>query len=148
MKGSLLRSGNKWMINYLDNDYTVTLDVRPGRVEELASVGAVLENNAIVDFVVEEVHNFPYRYAVPYINNDEEPKPKVRTKKQKKITVWISGFGMSDEEEIICDRYDASSHGYWYFFNINQHGNHEYIAAYPVNRTIIHKVEEIETEIK
>lgn len=148
MKGTLLRSGNKWLISYDENDYTVTLDVRPEKIQELSMSANVSFNNGDpINFAIENVSHFPYRYAVPYLDDKPQATSTIRMKKQKKITIWLAGFGMSDWEEIICDAYDVSSNGYWYFYNQIDSGR-EYVGAYPIARTAIHKIEEVEIEIK
>lgn len=153
MKGTLLHNERGWFISYQDSDTgTYVIDVKPGRIDDLNSVGTFLKVNSEVDFVLEETHSFPYRYAVPIINTNTQFSgsttptytPSKRTKKQSKITLWLVGFP-SDEVEVICDAWDCSSSGYFYFYN-EVEGRRKYLCSYPVQRTAFHEIETIETE--
>lgn len=151
MKGVLVFSPSKgnWVVEYAEGNRKVSLDVRPNRIEHLNSVGTFLQNMQVVDFQIEHTHDFPYSWAVPYVEEDTEtiPTPKKQFVKKKRITLWLSGFH-TDEIDIECDGYDTSNNGsgYWYFYN-NRNGGRDYIGAYPINRTIIHEIFEFETEI-
>lgn len=158
MKGTLLHNDKGWFISHNDDELgTFVIDVKPGRIEELNRVGTYLQVNSEVDFIMEETHSFPYRYAVPIINNNtvtvDGPSPTSsmyvppkRTKKQYKITLWLVGFP-TDEVEVICDNYDCSSSGYYYFYdNDDQSSRRRTICTYPVERTAFHEIEEIVTE--
>jgi len=151
MKGTLHHNNNRgWYISYnegTNNHYLV--DVRPGRIDDLNHVGTFLKPDTEVDFILEDVYEFPYRYAVPYIETKETPELEKILKKRKeqlKITLWLTGF-YSDEVEIICDGYDTNSNGYWYFYTQDSNRGREYLGAYPIGRTAIHKIEKVETEI-
>ena len=157
MKGTLLHSGKGWLISYNDDETgTYVIDVKPGRIEELNSVGTYPKVGSEIDFVLQETHSFPYRYAVPIINNNtvtsDGPQPTSsiytppkRTKKQHKITLWLVGFP-TDEVEVICDAWDCSSSGYFYFYNEDENNRRKYLCLYPIERTAFHKCEQIETE--
>ena len=156
MKGTLLHTDKGWFISYEENNQTYIIDVKPGRIDDLNRVGTYLQVNSEVDFVMEEVPYFPYRYAVPFINKGtvttDGPTPTStmyvppkRTKKQVKITLWLVGFP-SDEVEVICDHWDSSSSGYFYFYDDTESGGRKIICMYPVERTAFHEIEEIETE--
>lgn len=153
MKGTLLHTDKGWLVSYVDGTGTSIIDVRPGRIEELNRVGTFLKVNSEIDFIMEETHSFPYRYAAPIINNNTEfdsslstltPVPPKKTKKQYKITLWLVGFP-DDEVEVICDSWDCSSGGYFYFYN-DIDGRRRTICLYPVERTAFHEIEEIMTE--
>jgi hypothetical protein len=158
MKGTLIHNDKGWFISHNDNEMgTFIIDVRPGRIEDLNKVGTYLKVGSEVDFVMEEIHSFPYRYAVPIINintvTTDEPQsissmyiPPKKTKKQYKITLWLVGFP-DDEVEVICDAWDCSSSGYFYFYDIDkQTDKRKYLCLYPIERTAFHEFEEIETE--
>jgi hypothetical protein len=153
MRGELLHNDKGWFISYEDESGTYIVDVKPGRIEDLNRVGTHLQVNSEVDFVLEETHSFPYRYAVPIVNHNtvatDGPTttmyvPPKRTKKQYKITLWLVGFP-SDEVEVICDSWDCSSSGYFYFYD-EVDGRRKYLCSYPVQRTAFHEMETIETE--
>ena len=150
MKGILVYSPNKenWIVEYKEDGRDVFLEVSPGRIDDLNRVGTFLQNMEEVDFKIEHTDNFPYRWAVPYVPSKEITftTPKKNLVKKKRITLWLSGFH-TDEIEIDCESYDTSSSGYWYFYDRDKEGNRVYIGAYPINRTIIHQIEEIEVEI-
>lgn len=156
MKGTLIKNDKGWFILYDDDKGTYSIDVRPNRIEDLNKVGVHLEVNSEVDFMMEDVSYFPYRYAVPYVENsvtEEGPlptstivKPLIRTKKQYKITLWLVGFP-DDEVEVICDAWDCSSSGYFYFYNQDeQTSRRRTLCCYPIQRTAFHEIEEVETE--
>lgn len=151
MKGILMHSATKndWFVEYDQEGRKIRIEVRPNRIEHLNSVGVHLKNMDEVDFQLERTDNFPYQWAVPYVETESVTKsiPQKKIIKKKQITLWLSGFD-EDEVEVICDRYDASSSGYWYFYDreSNKNGETTYIGAYPIERTIIHKIEEIEIE--
>lgn len=151
MKGVLYfdESSKKWVVEYNEDGRTILIDVRPGRIDDLNRVGVYLQNLHEVDFHIENTHEFPYRWAVPYVASESntKPEPKKKTIQKKRITLWLSGFH-TDEIEIECDKYDASSSGYYYFIDReSNNGETKYIGCYPVNRTIIHEIKEIEVEI-
>lgn len=157
MKGTLLHTDKGWYISYEEDSQTYVIDVKPGRIDELNRVGTYLKVGSEVDFIMEETYSFPYRYAVPIINHDsvttDGPQPTSsiytapkRTKKQHKITLWLSGFHKTTVE-VICDNYDCSSSGYYYFYNESDENNRrKTLCTYPVERTAFHKMEIIETE--
>lgn len=155
MKGTLIHNDKGWFISHNDNEMgTFIIDVKPGRIEDLTRVGTYLQVNSEVDFVLEETHSFPYRYAVPIINHNtvttDGPTstmyaPPKRTKEQIKITLWLVGFP-DDEVEVICDHWDCSSSGYFYFYDDTENGRRKILCMYPVERTAFHEIEEIETE--
>lgn len=137
-----------WYVEYEEDGRTIKLDVRPGRINELNHVGNHLQVDNVVDFVVEDTHEFPYRWAVPIINPNvlaPTAPPQVRYKEQYKIQLLLSGFS-EDEHEIICDGYDTNSSGYWYFYNNNQNGGRTYLGAFPIGRTAIYEIEKIQTQ--
>ena len=150
MKGILKHNEvkNTWYVEYQEDERVIWLDVRHGRITELNSVGNHLKVNDVIDFVVEDTYEFPYRWAVPIVNpNSEVPPiaPKVRYKKQFKLQLWLSGFP-TEEHEIICDGYDTNSAGYWYFYDNNENGGRKYLGAFPIDRTAIYEIEEIQTQ--
>jgi hypothetical protein len=155
MKGTLIHNDKGWFISHKDGEMgTFIIDVRPNRIEELNSVGTYLKVGSEVDFVLEETHSFPYRYAVPIINQNTEfdgplsnltTVPPKRKKKQYKITLWLVGFP-SDEVEVICDEWDSNSSGYFYFYDNKENGRRKVLCYYPIERTAMHEIEEIETE--
>jgi hypothetical protein len=156
MKGILIYTEKGWFISYKDDGGTYVIDVKPNRIEDLNKVGTYLQVDSLVDFVMEEVPHFPYRYAVPIVNGDSVTAngplptssmyvPPKRTKKQFRITLWLVGFP-TDEVEVICDAYDCSSSGYWYFYDYDENDKRKYLCNYPIQRTAFHEIEEIETE--
>lgn len=155
MKGELSHNDKGWFISYKENDgQTYILDVKPGRIDDLNRVGTYLQVNSEVDFVMEEVSHFPYRYAVPFVNRNtvttDGPTPTMhvppkRTKKQYKITLWLVGFP-TDEVEVICDEWDSNSSGYFYFYDNKENGRRKLLCYYPIQRTAFHEIEEVETE--
>lgn len=151
MKGILVYNPNKqnWIIEYVEDGRNVFLEVRPNRIDDLNRVGVHLQNMSEVDFHIENTHEFPYRWAVPYVESNLQTTsiPKKKLYKKLRITLWLSGFH-TDEVDIECDRYDASSNGYYYFIDRESNNNEtKYIGCYPVERTIIHNIENIEVEI-
>ena len=152
MKGTLVYSPNKqnWIVEYKEeNGRDVFLEVEPGRIDELKMVGTILNDLDTVDFKITNVNHFPYRFAVPIVIKSEDGiviEPKKKVAKKQKITLWLSEF-YENEVEIICDDYDCSANRYWYFFDRNNGERRIIIGCYPVDRTIIHKVEQIEIEI-
>lgn len=151
MKGRLvyIEPKDSWVVEFKEDGRDVFLEVRPGRIYDLNCVGTFLQNMQEVDFHIENTHEFPYRWAVPYVASESntKPEPKKKTIQKKRITLWLSGFH-TDEIEIECDKYDASSSGYYYFIDReSNNGETKYIGCYPVNRTIIHEIKEIEVEI-
>lgn len=150
MKGRLayIEPKDSWVVEFKEDGRDVFLDVRPNRINDLNRVGTYLQNMQEVDFQIENTHEFPYRWAVPYIESEEKTTPisKKRIIKKKRITLWLSGFH-TDEIDIECESYDTSSSGYWYFYDRDKEGTRIYVGAYPINRTIIHQIEEIEVEI-
>ena len=152
MKGILVYSPNKqnWIVEYKEDGRDVFLEVRPNRIDDLNSVGTHLQNMTEVDFKIENTHEFPYRWAVPYVEKGDETISisKKKTIKKKRITLWLTGFH-TDEIDIECQGYDCSStgSGYWYFFDRDKNDSKIYIGAYPMDRTCIHQIEEIEVEI-
>jgi hypothetical protein len=157
MTGTLIYTEKGWFISYKEDGGTYIVDVKPNRIEDLNKVGTYLQVDKEVDFVMEEVPHFPYRYAVPIINGNtvttDGPQPvstmyvpPIRTKKQYKITLWLVGFP-DDEVEVICDSWDCSSSGYFYFYdNDEQTSRRRTLCCYPIQRTAFHKIEEVETE--
>lgn len=156
MQGTLQRAGDKWFILYSDDENLVKLDVKPNRINDLASVGVFLNDGDVVEFNVIEITDFPYRCAVPVVNRDNENNPlitattinsvTVRTKTQKRIELFFSGFDEITEKTIVCDGYDNNSSGYWYFYNRDENNNRSYLFASPITKTIFNSIEEIETE--
>jgi len=151
MKGILVYNPNKqnWIIEYVEDGRNVFLEVRPNRIDDLNRVGVHLQNMSEVDFQIENTHEFPYRWAVPYIESNSQTTsiPKKKLYKKLRITLWLSGFH-TDEVDIECDRYDASSSGYYYFIDReSNNGETKYLGCYPIERTIIHNIENIEVEI-
>lgn len=153
MKGILKSVGYgtsiKWIIEYNDSEENriINYDVREGRIDGLSKVGTILNSGDEVSFKLFQVEYFPYKEAVPYVETTENIVLKKTIKKQK-LTLWLTGFDKK-KVEVICDRYDASSSGYWYFYdNVSNNGTTKYIAAYPIGRTAIHKIEDIEIEIE
>ena len=151
MKGILVFSPNngKWIVEYKEDGRGVFLEVRPGRIDDLNRVGTHLQNMQEVDFHIENTHEFPYRWAIPYVESKDKPTSiqQKKTVKKKRITLWLSGFH-TDEIDVECDAYDTSSTGggYWFFYN-NRNGGRDYVGAYPISKTIIHQIEEIEVDI-
>lgn len=157
MKGILTGKSNgdiiNWIVSYYeeveDSKRLVELQVRPHRIDDLNRVGTYLKNGDEVDFQIEHTEYFPYRLAVPYVDETNQSIPMMakRKKKVNVITVYVAGFPF-DEEEITCDGYDASSSGYWYFWDYENGPNstRKYIGAYPIERTVIHKIVEQEIE--
>lgn len=151
MKGRLvyIEPKDTWVVEFKEDDRDVFLEVRPNRINDLNRVGTYLQNLQEVDFQIENTYEFPYRWAVPFVLTEEGPTPiqQRKTVKKKRITLWLSGFH-TDEIDIECDEYDTSStgNGYWYFYN-NVNGSRKYVGAYPISKTIIHEIEEIEVEI-
>lgn len=152
MKGTLIHNDKGWSVLYDDDKGTYSIDVKPNRIEELNRVGTYLKVDTEVDFVMEDVSHFPYRYAVPIVRSSSEFDgeltttyvPPKRTKKQHKITLWLVGFP-TDEVEVICDSWDCSSSGYFYFYD-EVDGRRKMLCSYPVQRTAFHEIETIETE--
>lgn len=143
-------SNGKWTVKLSDGKI---MDVRPGRIDDLNRVGTYLKVGELVEFNVENTEQFPYYWAVPIVtslNEDGLPKAtslpvKVRTKKQYKLQLLLSGFP-TDDMEIICDDYESSSSGYYYFYNKKETGGRRMLGFFPISRTIIHEIEEIDTE--
>ena len=149
MKGTLIYSTTKenWIVEYKEDGRDVFLEVEPGRLDELKMVGILLGHLDAVDFKIKNVNEFPYRFAVPIVDKSGEPIPEPKKKpiKKQRLTLWLSDFH-DDEVEIDCDNYDCSSNGYWYFYDRDHNDRRIIIGCYPVNRTIIHKIEQIEIE--
>lgn len=157
MKGILRGRANgnsiSWVVSYYeeveDGNRLVELEVRPNRIDDLNRVGTYLKNGDEVNFQIEHMEYFPYRWAVPYVEEKENiPIIAKRKKKVYVITVYVSGFAF-DDEEITCDGYDVNSSGYWYFWNYENNdtsGRRIYLGAYPISRTILHKIEQQEVE--
>lgn len=154
MKGTLMYSPNKenWIVEYKEGDRDVFLEVWPGRIDDLNRVGTHLQNLSTVDFKIENTDHFPYRFAVPYVESlDEDMKPRatstIAKKKIKKlrITLWLSEF-QTDEVDVECENYDCSNNGYWYFYNRDSSDRRIIIGCYPVDKTIIHSIENFEIE--
>ncbi len=157
MRGKLIHTDKGWFISYKEDSGTYVIDVKPNRIEDLNRVGTYLQVNSDVDFVMEEVSHFPYRYAVPIVNGNSVTtngplptstivEPPKKYKKQYKITLWLVGFP-TDEVEVICDSWDCSSSGYFYFYdNDEQTSRRRTLCCYPVQRTAFHEIEEIQTE--
>lgn len=154
MKGTLYydQGTRKWVVEYNDDGRVMIIDVRPGRIDDLRSVGVELKNEDIVEFQLEDIQEFPYRWAVPIVDLENKtipgPEPKKKMVKKTRVTLWLSGF-YQDEVEIVCTGYDASSTGagYWYFYDRDKNEKRVNLGSYPISRTIIHSVEEIEVEI-
>jgi hypothetical protein len=151
MKGILMYSPTKqnWEVEYEEGERKVRIEVRPNRIVHLNSVGINLQDMDEVEFQIETTDVFPYQWAVPVVDGKvkTEVVPQKKTYKKFKLSLLLSGFYI-DEEEIICDGYDASERGYWYFYDDNTNeGRRKYVAAYPIERTIIHKIETITVEI-
>jgi hypothetical protein len=151
MKGILMYSPGKqnWEVEYEEGERKVRLEVRPNRIVHLNGTGNNLQDLDEVEFDIETISEFPYQWAVPVIrgNAKTELVPQKKTFKKFKISLLLSGFFI-DEEEIICDGYDANDRGYWYFFDDNTNGGkRKYVGAYPIERTIFHKIETITVEI-
>jgi hypothetical protein len=151
MKGILMYSPGKqnWEVEYEEGERKVRLEVRPNRIEQLNRNGNNLQNLDEVEFEIETTSEFPYQWAVPVIkgNVKTESVSQKKTYKKFRINLILSDFPI-DEEEIICDAYDANDRGYWYFYDDESNGGRRnYIAAYPIERTIIHKIETITVEI-
>jgi len=151
MKGILIYStvNDKWFVQYQDNGRNVQLDVRPHRIEQLNRNGNHLQEMDEVEFEIESTSDFPYQWAVPLVKGDvkTEVVPQKKKYKKFKLTLLLSGFSI-DEEEIICDSYDTNSSGYWYFYDDESNGGkRKYLGAYPIERTIIHTIENITVEI-
>lgn len=153
MKGRLvyIEPKDTWVVEFKEDGRDVFLEVRPNRIDDLNRVGTYLQNLQEIDFQIENTHEFPYRWAVPYVKQENEEEksitePKKKMVKKKRVTLWLSGFH-TDEVEIDCEGYDCSSSGYWYFHDKDERGNRIYLGAYPVGKTIINQIEEIEVEI-
>jgi hypothetical protein len=151
MKGILIYfpTNDKWFVQYGDGDRKVQLDVRPYRIEQLNRNGNNLQDMDEVEFEIETTSEFPYQWAVPIIKGDvkTESVPQKKTYKKFRINLILSDFPI-DEEEIVCDAYDTNSHGYWYFYDDESNGGkRKYLGAYPIERTIIHKIENITVEL-
>lgn len=150
MKGTLIYSSTKenWIVEYTEDSRDVFLEVEPGRIGELKLVGTSLNNGDTVDFKIKNVNEFPYRFAVPIVDKSGEPipEPKKKMVEKKRVTLWLSGFH-TDEIDIDCEGYDCSSSGYYYFYDRDKEGSRIYLGNYPVQRTIIHEVQNIHVEL-
>lgn len=155
MQGTLQRAGDKWFILYSDNENLIKLDVKTNRINDLASVGVFLNDGDVVEFNIIEISDFPYRLAVPVVNNIENNSlitattinnVTIRTKTQKRFELFFSGFDEITKKTIVCDGYDNSSNGYWYFFNRDENNNRNYVFASPISKTIFNSIEEVETQ--
>ena len=63
---------------------------------------------------------------------------------KKKYNLVVIAPPEDYKKEIICDNMDASSGGFYYFYNIDdvESGHRDVIAYYPINRTCIESIEE------
>ena len=103
MKGTLIHTDKGWFISHQDDETgTYIIDVKPGRIDELNRVGTYLQVNSEVDFVLEETQSFPYRFAIPILNNStlltDEPSAKSSMEPRSTMTrksTSPSGTGIS-----------------------------------------------------
>jgi hypothetical protein len=151
MKGILMYSPTKqnWEVEYEEMNRKVRIEVQPNRIVHLNGVGIHLQDMDEVEFQIETTDVFPYQWAVPVVDSNvkTEVVPEKKTYKKYKLSLLLSGFYI-DEEEIICDGYDTHSNGYWYFYEDNTNGGRrKMLGCYPIERTIIHKIETITVEI-
>lgn len=157
LKGILHYNGNlsnPWYITFEDEGGVYDIAVEPGRIDDLKLVGTHLKMGDEVDFWVDKIYEFPYKWAVPVITKvtREEPKPiptstiddhvHIKTVQKKKFSLRVTGFGR-DKFEVICDSFDSSDKGYYYFYNRKENGT-EYVAYYPIDKTIIQEIENIQ----
>lgn len=154
MKGILRFDTPKeeFSVEYLDDSFferTVSLPVPQDVIERLNRKGTYLQVGQEVDFEIRNVDHFPYRYAIPYVANEgEQPttqSPTKQFKKKLKMQMWLNGFP-EDYHEVICDGYESSSNGYYFFYDMNN-GNRKIIAMFPIERTAIHTIGEVEVEV-
>ena len=140
----------KWMMEYDEDNRIMLIDVAPGRINDLKLVGSELKDKDIVDFIFEDTQEFPYRWAVPVIIDEGEPLPEPEPKKvmvkKKRVHLWLAGFHETSTR-IDCEEYDNSSDGYWYFYDRDKNRNRIYVGVYPISRTIIRHVQDIEVEV-
>jgi hypothetical protein len=152
MKGTLYYNKNldSWHITFEEEGGTYDITVQPGRIGDLRSVGTFLESGDEVNFMIEKIDEFPYRWGVPIVVR-EEPKPlptatiptvHVKTVKKLKFSLKVSGFGR-DNFEVICDNFESSDKGYYYFY-IREGNVKEPVGYYPIERTIIEKIEDVQ----
>jgi hypothetical protein len=148
--------GYDMIIQYVHDisNHVVNIDLDKAHYDALLRSGfPLLGDETEVSFDIRMISSFPYQLA--RINVDETyPKlnptltpPKVIEKiKKQKYSVYVAGFSINSME-IVCDNYDISSNGYWYFYDHTDDGR-EYVSMLPVNRTIIRKIETIEIDKK
>jgi hypothetical protein len=133
------------LIEYVDDagayliDVDYSLSIRYGGDVNLI-------DGADVEFYINEISTFPYRLAV-IVANDGKPTPTSSIpppKPKKKYHINIAGS--SFYEEIICDDATSSSSGFYTFYNVDSEGSRTDIAYYPIDRTIVTKIEYNVTE--
>lgn len=146
MKGLLEFEDNKWIIIMDDG---AKMEVRPNRIDDLNAVGTFLQKGTVVDYQIENIFNFPYQWAVPFVETEKEtiPIPEKKFKEKTQVILYYSGFSSIDRDTVVCDGWDCSSNGYYYFYDRDQDNNRDYIKICPVDRTIIYNIKKIKVEV-
>jgi hypothetical protein len=156
MTGILWYKDDEWYVRYKEvyNDlaHEVAIPVRPNRINELNSVGTFLKHEDLISFQIQEIETFPYRYAVPVVETKLDAKesipaiPKKYVKKFK-IDLMLSGFA-KNYATVTCTSYDNNSNGYWYFYDQDEKsGQRTYLAAYPISKTALTSIKQVEVEV-
>ena len=157
-KGTLIEQiKDRWIVSYINDDNSnVYVDVQPGRITELKQVGTTFKDGDEVEFKIKHSESFPYIFAIPIVRrvsfNTDAPGPTTPVKSKKiikktKYTLFLSGFHIS-KTEITCEGMDTSERAYFYFYDYDKDSRRKYVGLYPIDKTIIHNIQEIEIEVE
>ena len=146
MKGLLEFEDNKWIVIMDDG---AKMEVRPGRIDDLNTVGTFLQKGTVVDYQIENIFNFPYQWAVPYVEKEGEETPIVERKLKEKlqITLYYSGFPKIERDVVVCDGWDCSGSGYYYFYDSDEYRDKTYLRITPIDKTLIYGIKKIKVEV-
>lgn len=150
MKGTLIfnHPKQKWEIHYNNEIGTTYVDVQEDLIERYNHLGIHLKDGQEIEFHIQEVENFPYRWGIPKMGYD---RGIINESSGKEIItfIWfeieVVGSHYVQTHKIKSMSYSKSD-GAWDFFNILKNRSRDYIAHFPISCTSIISMEKVEEE--
>lgn len=152
MKGKIKErtkpNGEKdFIIEYYEDMTVYNLDINPRNIAE-AKKYIHIEGGVEIDFFIDNIGEFPYRWANIIVDNDLRPTSTIADAPPKtpKKKYYIGIAGSSYYDEIVCHDATSSSSGFYTFYDLDEKGIRVDVAYYPIAVTMIHKIEYNVTE--